>query len=146
VQGGGREAGIILRVAAGPEQLAKVGDEPPVDRDLDRADLGRPDARIGDVEGDSAAAALGGVASGQLEVGQRVGLDQPLVLVDQLLHHLAVVPGDPDRDEGDEQGADRQHLVEPVMAGAVGNVRVRLLDLDVHGLASVRHTRIGIST
>jgi len=82
------------------------------------------------------------------EYVEGVGFDELLVLMNQLLHHLPVMPGDENRDEGNEQRRHGDREVEPVVTEPL-MVDVRAFDIDVHrrivhfrpALASARKAR-----
>jgi hypothetical protein len=65
--------------------------------------------------------------------------------VNQLLHYLAVMVGNQNRDEGNEQGNKREPEVEPLIPQPMMR-DVRLFDFHFHEGFVPAQTRIGIST
>jgi hypothetical protein len=65
--------------------------------------------------------------------------------MNQLLHYLAVMVGNQNRDEGNEQGNQREAEVEPLIPQPMMR-DVRFFDFHFHDASVPAQTRIGIST
>jgi hypothetical protein len=142
-----RRSPIFARVqlATRFQKLVRAPHRATVQQHFHASYLGRPNSRVGhDKVEMSQSGRVDRIPYFKRQVRQRVRLHEPFVLANQLLHHLAMVISDEDRNQRHEQGGDRKYLVQPMMAGPV--MLVRSLDFDVHLGPAFRHTRIGIST